>query len=116
MTLQEFITDPATGKVRHGAWSRVSEHTGLSIASLKRYIADAGTLSLQSIRKIQDCIHARIDLSPRKMGPKPPEERDAIKDDLAEALQAAARLAKTEKELRAQLKVLHKKIPRGFTL
>lgn len=116
MTLTEFITDPETNKVKWGAWSRVSEYTGLSITSLKRYIADPGTLSLQSIQKVQDCIHARIDLSPQKMGAKTVEEREAIKDDLADALQTAARLAKTERELRSHLKTLQKKIPRSYTL
>jgi len=113
MTLLEFITDKETGKVRHGAWSRVSEYTGLSIASLKRYVVDPTTVSLQSIQKIQDCIHARISLEPLKAGRKFLSEKTEPTDDLCASLTVAAKLAKTERKLREQLKDLQSKLAKS---
>lgn len=116
MTLLQFITDPSTGKIKRGAMSRVSEYTGLSQQTLKRYMDGTYMPSIESIRKINDAIHARIDLSPRQTGRKENAAKDAEKDAFAESLQVAAELAQTERRLAKKLKELKTKIPRSFTL
>jgi hypothetical protein len=63
MTLEQFITDPKTGKRIPGALTRVSEHLGISRMCLTRYLREEWLPNMAMNRRIQDMIHSRIPLT-----------------------------------------------------
>ena len=70
MTLAQFVGwNPRKKRAKRGAISRVAEHLGISYQAVRFHLLGndkSRRLSDGTLRRVQDMIHARIDLSPKK--------------------------------------------------
>ncbi len=65
-TWKQRATNPKTGKPKRGAFSRIAERLGVKYSTVKMWYHGIWTPIPEHARGLQDIVHSRVDLSPKK--------------------------------------------------